>query len=273
MSEYLIQGSTLDNIAKPIQTLAGATDKISLAQMQTEVESANSEISLQAEKIAGILDMLDGKTNPTTPTVAQATPSISVSSSGLITATSTQDEGYVVGGTTSATKQLTTQVAKTWTPTTSNQTISSGRYLTGTQTIKGDANLKAENIKSGVSIFGVAGELESAPTVYSISRNCDVPISTLTFTNTSMTNIPTQFFAGSTAICSLQSNYIYGVYNLGTYKNCQYGYNNSSTINFTWSTITDLSPISSINYSTGQVKITLKSNYYFAIGTWMCFMW
>lgn len=50
-----------------------------------------------------------------------------------------------------------TQAAKTWTPTTSNQTIASGTFLTGTQTIKGDANLKAENIKDGVSIFGITG--------------------------------------------------------------------------------------------------------------------
>lgn len=159
MSEYLIQSSTLNNIAKPIQTLTGSTNKISLEQMKTGVENANNEISIQAEKIAGILDMLDGKTAPTVPTVEQATPSISVSSSGLITATSTQTEGYVEGGTTSATKQLTTQALTTWTPTTKDQTIPSGTYLTGTQTIKGDNNLKAENIKSGVSIFDVVGTM------------------------------------------------------------------------------------------------------------------
>jgi len=97
------------------------------------------------------------QTSRSVAAAAQATPSISVSSSGLITATHTQTAGYVAAGTKSATKQMTTQAAKTWTPTTTNQTIASGRYLTGTQTIKGDANLKAANIKSGVSIFGVAG--------------------------------------------------------------------------------------------------------------------
>ena len=97
----------------------------------------------------------------------QATPSISVSSSGLITASTTQSAGYVASGTKSATKQLTTQAAQTITPGTSNKTISSGRYLTGTQTIKGDSNLVASNIKSGVSIFGVTGtaQVDSSQTV------------------------------------------------------------------------------------------------------------
>lgn len=96
------------------------------------------------------------------PTTTQVTPSISVNSSGLITATATQSAGYVSAGTKSATKQLTTQAAQTITPGTSDKTIASGRYLTGTQTIKGDANLIAENIKDGVTIFGVAGTLSAS---------------------------------------------------------------------------------------------------------------
>lgn len=97
------------------------------------------------------------------PATTQTTPSISVSSSGLITASATQTAGYVAAGTKSATKQLTTQAAKTITPTTSNQTaVASGRYTTGAITVKGDANLVAGNIKKGVSIFGVSGSYEGS---------------------------------------------------------------------------------------------------------------
>lgn len=66
----------------------------------------------------------------------QATPSISVNSNGLITASATQTAGYVSAGTKSATKQLTTQAAKTITPSTTSQTaVSSGVYTTGTVTV------------------------------------------------------------------------------------------------------------------------------------------
>lgn len=55
-----------------------------------------------------------------------------------------------------------TLAANTITPGTNNITIPGGTYLTGTQTVKGDTNLKAENIKSGVSIFNVLGSFEGS---------------------------------------------------------------------------------------------------------------
>ncbi len=75
--------------------------------------------------------------------------------------------GYVASGTAgnssvSLTASVTTKGAATITPSTSNQEIAAGTYLTGKQTVSGDANLVAGNIKSGVSIFGVAGSLTSA---------------------------------------------------------------------------------------------------------------
>ena len=54
------------------------------------------------------------------------------------------------------------KAAATYTPTTTNQTINAGQYLKGAQTIKGDANLVASNIKNGVTIFGVAGTYEGS---------------------------------------------------------------------------------------------------------------
>lgn len=52
---------------------------------------------------------------------------------------------------------VTKKAAATYTPKTSDQSIAASQYLSGAQTIKGDANLVAGNIKSGVSIFGVTG--------------------------------------------------------------------------------------------------------------------
>lgn len=66
------------------------------------------------------------------PTATQATPSISVSSSGKITATSTQNAGYVASGTKTTTTQLSTKGATTITPGSSEQTVvSAGTYVTG----------------------------------------------------------------------------------------------------------------------------------------------
>lgn len=64
-------------------------------------------------------------------------------------------------GTGKITQSLTTKAAATITPGTSNQTIAAGTYCSGAQTIKGDSNLKAENIASGVSIFGISGTHKS----------------------------------------------------------------------------------------------------------------
>lgn len=152
------------NIRKGIDILGvtGTMEEYVAPSLQSKTVSPST--SSQTIKPDSGYDGLSQVTVNAMTTATQATPSITVSSSGLITASATQTAGYVSAGTKSATKQLTTKGATTWTPKTSNQTISSGTYLTGTQTIKGDSNLIASNIKSGVSIFGVTGTLSGGIT-------------------------------------------------------------------------------------------------------------
>ena len=102
--------------------------------------------------------MIANPNDGNSPQVEVATPTISVSAGGLITASTQQGKGYVPGGSKSATQQLTTQGAKTVTPGTTEQiAVASGCYTTGDVKVAGDANLVAENIAEGVSIFGVTG--------------------------------------------------------------------------------------------------------------------
>jgi hypothetical protein len=184
-------GTKLDGMASLIEDISAAADPV----LQTKTVTPTTAVQ-NVTPDSGY-DGLSKVTVNAMPTATQATPSISVSSAGLITASATQTAGYVSAGTKSATKQLTTQAAKTVTPTTSNQTaVASGRYTTGAITVKGDANLVAGNIKSGVSIFGVAGNYEGSggggggsveTCTVTISADGPVQSSNVHYTNENMT--------------------------------------------------------------------------------------
>ena len=101
-------------------------------------------------------------------TISTGTNTITLTKSG-ITTTPTVTAGYISSGTASTatvtlTASVTTKAAATITPGTSNQTIAAGTYLTGTQTIAGDADLVAANIKAGVQIFNTTGSYTSDAT-------------------------------------------------------------------------------------------------------------
>ncbi len=111
--------------------------------------------------------------------------------------------GYISAGTaTNATVQLTatvaTKSAATITPSTTNQTISAGTYLTGAQTIAGDADLVAGNIKAGVNIFNVNGTFTSDAT----ATASDIVSSKTAYVNGSKVTgnlVVNKYYTGTTA--------------------------------------------------------------------------
>lgn len=92
---------------------------------------------------------------------------ISGKSSVVDTADATAGTGEMLSGKaayvngTKVTGNMTNRGAVTITPGTTNQAIPAG-YHNGSGKVAGDTNLTAGNIKSGVSIFGVAGNLDAA---------------------------------------------------------------------------------------------------------------
>ena len=89
------------------------------------------------------------------------TPSISFDKTlGRFTATSkVKTSGYIsTSDTTTKSYTITRYLGGEYTPTKESKTVSlNEKYCTGDVVIKGDNNLIPENIKNGISIFGVAG--------------------------------------------------------------------------------------------------------------------
>ena len=149
--ELTTQDNLITQIVSTLQNKASATPTL-------QTKTVTPTTAIQNVTPDSGYDGLSKVTVNAMPTATQATPTVSIDSAGKITASATQTAGYVSAGTKTGTKQLTTQAAKTITPSTSSQTaVASGRYTTGAVTVAGDANLKAENIAEGVSIFGVTG--------------------------------------------------------------------------------------------------------------------
>lgn len=141
----------------------------------------------------------------TTATVSTGTNTLTLSKTVSVTPNVTT-AGYISSGTAgnstvSLTANVTTKAAATITPSTSNQTIASGTYLTGIQTISGDANLVSGNIRSGTSIFGVSGSYSGLDTSDATASASDIVSGETAYVNGSKvtgTLVINKYYTGST---------------------------------------------------------------------------
>lgn len=170
---------TSDATATAGDILSGETAYVASGKVTGTIPTkTESNISVSGPTIIVPSGYYGSQVSKSIATATQATPTISVNSSGLITASSTQSAGYVTAGTKSATRQLTTQTGKTITPGRTQQTaVSSGRYTTGNVYVAGDTDLVAANIKKGVNIFGVAGTYEGASILVSDNPGSQLDLS------------------------------------------------------------------------------------------------
>lgn len=162
-------------LAEVVVDVSGTTPTIeSLSVIPTTSQQTFNSSSVDGYKPVVVSAMPSGSvTAPgtisgTSASVSTGTNTLTLSKTVAMTPNVTT-AGYISSGTAgnssvSLTASVTTKAAATITPGTSNQTIASGTYLTGTQTISGDSDLTAANIKTGVQIFNVTGSYTSDAT-------------------------------------------------------------------------------------------------------------
>ena len=185
MAKVFIEESSLSAIGDAIRGKTGKTDLLPVADMPGAITGIETGIDT-GDATATAADIRKSKTayakgakiTGTLSDATQATPSITVSSGGLITASATQTAGYVTAGTKSATKQLTVQAAKTVTPSASVQTaVASGRYTTGAVTV---AAIPSSYVQLNFTVVGGTSQ-PSSPAANTIWVNTSTSITSWVF--------------------------------------------------------------------------------------------
>ena len=143
MAEYLIQDTTAQGIVDKIKTKAGVSSTLAGSEIEDAIDSiltptdgtiptkTSSNLTASGATVTVPAGYYASQASKSVSTATKAKPTISVSSSGVVSASYTQSAGYVTSGTVSA----------------NSVTLSSSH----------DSDFKASNIKSGVTIFGVTG--------------------------------------------------------------------------------------------------------------------
>ena len=160
--------------------------------------------------------------------------------------------------------------SKEHTPTVSDIIRPSGVYIAGDQVIKGDANLIASNIKSGVNIFGVLGNYSLASKTasgtfsgYTLKVNTGFrPLGVIVYTTNSSYNtgdiiLAARLFTSSGGYVSSTGAYCYD--NNGQRIRTGGSYIGATSNGFEWSA-------SSIDTYDGYINGYMRSGRWYAVG-------
>ena len=161
--------------------IIGQTPTVQASAEMTSYNNDNTSSVITADNVQGAIDQLFTSVSNGKSQIASAITGMGVSTSAndsfaqMATNIGNIETGYDTSQVTATantvrsgykfvnssgqliTGTIPSKGAQTYTPKTVSQTIAKGQYLSGNQTIQGDGNLVASNIKSGVSIFGVSG--------------------------------------------------------------------------------------------------------------------
>lgn len=169
--------------------IIGQTPTVQASAEMTSYNNNNTSSVITADNVQGAIDQLFTSVSNGKSQIASAITDMGVSTSAndsfaqMATNIGNIETGYDTSQVTATantvrsgykfvnssgqliTGTIPSKGAQTYTPKTVSQTIAKGQYLSGNQTIQGDENLKASNIKSGVSIFGVSGSYTGGATI------------------------------------------------------------------------------------------------------------
>lgn len=157
VNAYPASGTTLDGSKKIVENGRWVLTSVSASgTYYGKVTVASGSVTAPATISGSSATVTTGTNTVTFTKTISVTPNVTTA-------------GYISSGTAgnssvSLTASITTKAAATITPGTSNKEIAAGTYLTGKQTIAGDADLVASNIKHNVNIFGVVGTFTSSGT-------------------------------------------------------------------------------------------------------------
>lgn len=186
--KVIVNKDKLVSIADSVRAKMGSGELYNVDELQEAVKTA---LALGGNAI------LQSKT--VTPTESRQTVTPDSGYGGLSSVTvNAIDTSHVGSG-------VTRKAAQTYTPSTTVQTIAANQYLSGAQTIAGDADLVAANIRSGVEIFGVTGTYGG-----SSSGSVSLQSKTVTPSETSQTIAPDSGYDGlsSVTVDAISAQYV-----------------------------------------------------------------